>query len=98
MPRLPEKLATIRQTGHPRFQIAGIPIRPEKHVRKGFAHVDHSNDRTVVVKNNKAWIGTTMARRRQSPLEDLMDISAHLPWKVGVVLALIAYLIFHYFA
>ena len=39
-----------------------------------------------------------MARKRQSPLEDLMDISAHLPWKVGVVLALIAYLVFHYFS
>lgn len=39
-----------------------------------------------------------MGRRRQSPLEDLMDISARLPWKVGFVLALIAYLVFHYFA
>jgi len=39
-----------------------------------------------------------MARRQQSTFEGLMDIGARLPWKVGVVLALIAYLIFHYFA
>jgi hypothetical protein len=52
VPRLPDNLATIRQGDQPggasRFQIAGIANRPEKHVRKGFAHVDHSNDRTVV--------------------------------------------------
>jgi hypothetical protein len=32
------------------------------------------------------------------PLEDLIDIAAHLPWKAGLVLALIAYLGFHYAA
>lgn len=39
-----------------------------------------------------------MARKKQSPIEDLVDIAAHLPWKVGLVLALIAYLGFHYAA
>lgn len=39
-----------------------------------------------------------MARKKQSPLEDLVDIAAHLPWKAGLVLALIAYLGFHYAA
>lgn len=39
-----------------------------------------------------------MARKKQSPLEDLIDIAAHLPWKAGLVLALIAYLGFHYAA
>lgn len=39
-----------------------------------------------------------MARKRQSLLEDLIDIAAHLPWKAGLVLALIAYLGFHYAA
>jgi hypothetical protein len=49
-PRLPEKLATIWQIGTPRFQIAGIAYRPKSHVRRDFAHVDYSNDRTVVIK------------------------------------------------
>jgi len=48
-PRLPEKLATIWQIGTPRFQIAGIAYRPKSHVRRDFAHVDYSNDRTVVI-------------------------------------------------
>jgi hypothetical protein len=52
VPRLPDNLATIRQAGQPvripQFQIAGIANRPEKHVRTSFAHVDHSNGRTVV--------------------------------------------------
>lgn len=39
-----------------------------------------------------------MARKKQSPLEDLIDIAAHLPWKAGLVLALITYLGFHYAA
>lgn len=39
-----------------------------------------------------------MARKKSSVLEDLMEISAHLPWQVGVGLAVVAYLIFHYFA
>lgn len=39
-----------------------------------------------------------MARKKSSVLEDLMEISAHLPWQIGVGLAVVAYLIFHYFA
>lgn len=39
-----------------------------------------------------------MARKKSSFLEDLMEVSAHLPWQVGVGLAVVAYLIFHYFA
>lgn len=39
-----------------------------------------------------------MARKRQSPIEDIMDIAAHLPWKVGVGLAVVVYLVLHYFA
>lgn len=39
-----------------------------------------------------------MARKHSSVLEDLMDISAQLPWQVGVGLAVVAYFAFHYFA
>lgn len=39
-----------------------------------------------------------MARKKSSVLEELMDISANLPWQVGVGLAVVAYLVFHYFA
>lgn len=39
-----------------------------------------------------------MGRKKTSVLEGLMEISARLPWKAGVGLALIAYLVFHYFA
>ena len=39
-----------------------------------------------------------MARKKTSPLEDLMDVTAALPWQVGVVLAVIAYAGLHYFA
>ena len=39
-----------------------------------------------------------MARNRTSVLEDLMEIAARLPWKVGVGLAIVAYLALHYFA
>ena len=39
-----------------------------------------------------------MARKKTSPLEDLMDISAQLPWQAGIVLALVAYAVLHYFA
>jgi hypothetical protein len=53
VPRLPVKLATIRQSSLPRFQVAGIANRPETHLRKGFARVDHSNDRTVVIMNKE---------------------------------------------
>jgi len=40
-----------------------------------------------------------MARKRkQSPLEDLIDIAAMLPWWLGVLLALIAYFVLHRYA
>ncbi len=39
-----------------------------------------------------------MARKKSSVLDDLIDIAAHLPWQVGVVLAFIAYLVLHYFS
>lgn len=43
-------------------------------------------------------IPSIMARKKSSVLDDLIDIAAHLPWQVGVVLAFIAYLVLHYFA
>lgn len=39
-----------------------------------------------------------MARKKTSAFEDIIDIAAQLPWKIGVVLAIVAYLILHYFA
>lgn len=39
-----------------------------------------------------------MARKKSSALEDLMDIGMKLPWQASLVLALIAYLGFHYLA
>lgn len=39
-----------------------------------------------------------MARRKQGSLEDLMEITATFPWWVGVVLAVVSYLLLHYFA
>jgi restriction system protein len=40
-----------------------------------------------------------MARKKkQSPLEDLIDIAAMLPWWVGLLLALITYLVLHHYA
>jgi len=36
-----------------------------------------------------------MARRRQSALEDLIDVAALLPWWAGVALAIVAYLVIH---
>ena len=39
-----------------------------------------------------------MARKKQSLMDDLVEIAAHLPWRVGVVLAVISYLGFHYVA
>lgn len=39
-----------------------------------------------------------MARRRQSPAEDLLDLIAMLPWWVGVVLALVSYVLLHQLA
>jgi restriction system protein len=39
-----------------------------------------------------------MARRRTSPLEDLAETAAILPWWVGCVLAVVSFLIFHAYA
>jgi restriction system protein len=39
-----------------------------------------------------------MARRRQSPAEDLLDLIAMLPWWVGVALALVSYVVLHQLA
>ena len=39
-----------------------------------------------------------MARRKQSVIDDVFEISSMLPWWVGVSLAVVAYLIFHYIA
>ena len=39
-----------------------------------------------------------MAKRKQSPLEDLVDLAAFLPWKIGMILAIIAYVVFRYMA
>ena len=34
-------------------------------------------------------------RYRQSPLEDLIEIASYLPWWVGILLAIISYLVLH---
>ncbi|MFH0782594.1 MAG: restriction endonuclease [Pseudomonadota bacterium] len=39
-----------------------------------------------------------MARRSQSTIEDVMDLTAKLPWWVGVTLALISYIALHLYA
>lgn len=39
-----------------------------------------------------------MARRRQSTFEDLIDITAKLPWWVDVVLAVVMYFVLHHFS
>ena len=39
-----------------------------------------------------------MGRRKSSSFEDIIEIAAQLPWKIGVILAIVAYLFFHYFA
>ena len=36
-----------------------------------------------------------MARRKQSPVEDMIEITSKFPWGVGVVLAIIAYVWLH---
>ena len=36
-----------------------------------------------------------MARRKQSPVEDLIEITSKLPWWVGVLLAIVAYVWLH---
>ena len=39
-----------------------------------------------------------MARKKQSPLEDIIEITSKFPWWVGVLLAVIAYFLFHAYA
>lgn len=39
-----------------------------------------------------------MARKKTSAFEGLVDVTAMLPWQAGIVLAVIAYLVLHYFA
>ena len=39
-----------------------------------------------------------MARRRQSGAEDVIDIVAAFPWYVGILLALISYIVLHIYA
>lgn len=39
-----------------------------------------------------------MARRSQSTIEDIMEVTAKLPWWVGVTLALISYIALHQYA
>jgi restriction system protein len=36
-----------------------------------------------------------MTRKKQSPFEDIIDISSKLPWKISCALALVSYLILH---
>ncbi len=39
-----------------------------------------------------------MARRSQSPIEDVMDIASQLPWWVGMSLAVVSYVVLHWYA
>jgi len=39
-----------------------------------------------------------MARRKNSPIEDLLEITAALPWWVGTIFAIIAYVVLHRYA
>lgn len=39
-----------------------------------------------------------MARRSQSPIEDAIDLASKLPWWAGATLALISYLLLHWYA
>ena len=39
-----------------------------------------------------------MARKKTSAFDDLVDVTAMLPWQAGITLAVIAYLVLHYFA
>lgn len=39
-----------------------------------------------------------MARKRTGVFEDLIDVAAMLPWWLGVVLALVSYLLLHHYA
>lgn len=39
-----------------------------------------------------------MPRRKSGVFDDLIEIAVHLPWPVGVGLAVVAYFVLHYFA
>jgi restriction system protein len=39
-----------------------------------------------------------MARRKQSVAEDMVDVTATMPWWVGVVLAIVSYMALHWYA
>ena len=39
-----------------------------------------------------------MSRKKTSAFEDLVEITAKLPWQAGIALAVIAYVVLHYFA
>lgn len=39
-----------------------------------------------------------MSRKKTSAFEDLVDTTAKMPWQAGIVLAVIAYAMLHYFA
>ena len=40
-----------------------------------------------------------MARRKKtSPVEDLLDIASSINWKISLLIAIISYFFFHYFA
>jgi len=39
-----------------------------------------------------------MSRRRSSTADDITDLVAWLPWWVGVILALVSYLLFSHWA
>ena len=40
-----------------------------------------------------------MARRKKtSPIEDLFDIASSIHWKISLIIAVISYFFFHYFA
>lgn len=39
-----------------------------------------------------------MARRKQSPSEDIIDITSKLPWWAGILLAIVSYLFLHAYA
>ncbi len=37
-------------------------------------------------------------KEEPSAIDDVIDIAAHRPWQVGVILAFMAYLVLHHFA
>lgn len=52
-----------------------------------FGHVNNIDARSAMSR-----------RRKQSPTEDLVDVTARLPWWAGLVLAVVSYAILHYLA